>query len=436
MIQCAKRSLIHMYIMPNIETSKRILIHNMDSFWPDADGERDCRQIMTDLEKLDDEAFRAHVRDWLAKNLQALSSGFPAPVSTHDMDFRRAWEDHLCANGWSGLAWPKEYGGKAMPLSRLVIYLEEYARSGAPQGVNVIGHGILGPTLLHYGNESQKRRFLPELLANREIWCQGYSEPGSGSDLASLRTRAVRDGDHYVVTGQKIWTSYAHIANWCFVLARTDPAAPKHKGISFLLVDMASPGITIRPIKQLNGEQEFNEVFFDEVRVPVENRIGEENKGWGIAMAAASFERATYFIPRLVRMQEELFDIIRVARETRPGVGVALNNPLIRDRIEKCFLDVHVLRLFARRMLETAEGAPGPEGSYLKLYWSESHQRLLDLAMDVLGPAARLGPQDPAANDRRHWQRDYLWARAETILAGTSEIQRNIIAERVLGLPR
>ncbi|MCG5234351.1 acyl-CoA dehydrogenase family protein [Xanthobacter oligotrophicus] len=391
---------------------------------------------MQAFENLDDEAFRRLVRDWLAEELVQVSDRFPAPVSPHDMVFRRAWEDHLCAAGWSGLTWPRAYGGKALPIARMVIYLEEYARSGAPQGVNVIGHGILGPTLLHFGSEAQKQRFLPELLANREVWCQGYSEPGAGSDLAALRTRAVLKGDHYEVTGQKIWTSYAHIANWCFLLARTDPSAPKHKGISFLLVDMKTSGITVRPIRQMNGEQEFNEVFFDAVKVPVENRVGDENAGWAIAMAAASFERATYFIPRLVRMEEEFRDLLAVARARRPGVGVALDDPAIRERFAQSYLDVHVLKLFACRMLETMEGTPGPEGSYLKLFWSESHQRLLELAMDVLGPAARLGPQDPEAVDRRHWQRDYLWSCAETILAGTSEIQRNIIAERVVGLPR
>lgn len=388
------------------------------------------------FEEADDEAFRRLVREWLADNLAMVAGGFPAPVSPHDMAFRRAWEDHLCACGFSGLTWPKADGGHELPMGRMVIWLEEYARSGAPQGVNVIGHGILGPTLLHFGSAEQKARYLPGLLANREIWCQGYSEPGAGSDLAALRTQAVREGDHYVVSGQKIWTSYAHIADWCFLLARTDPSVPKHKGISFLLVDMKSPGITVRPIRQMNGEQEFNEVFFDEVKVPVANRVGEENAGWAIAMAAASFERATYFIPRLVRMEEEFRDLLQFARAPRPGAGVPLEDPEVRGRLAGAYLDVHVLKLFARRMLETAGGTPGPEGSYLKLFWSESHQRLLDIAMDVLGPSARLGPQEPAAAERRHWQRDYLWSRAETILAGTSEIQRNIIAERVLGLPR
>ncbi|MEW6256486.1 MAG: acyl-CoA dehydrogenase family protein [Pseudomonadota bacterium] len=388
------------------------------------------------FEETDDEAFRRLVRQWLADNLDLVSARFPAPVSPHDMAYRRAWEDHLCASGFSGLTWPEADGGRGLPMGRMVIWLEEYARSGAPQGVNVIGHGILGPTLLHFGSPEQKERFLPGLLANREIWCQGYSEPGAGSDLAALRTQAVRAGDRYVVSGQKIWTSYAHIADWCFVLARTDASAAKHKGISFLLVDMKSPGITVRPIRQMNGEEEFNEVFFDEVEVPVSNRVGEENAGWAIAMAAASFERATYFIPRLVRMEEEFRDLVDLARTPRPGIGVALDDPDIRGRLARSYLDVHVLKLFARRMLETMGGTPGPEGSYLKLFWSESHQRLLEIAMDILGPAARLGPQDSAAAEGRHWQRDYLWSRAETILAGTSEIQRNIIAERVLGLPR
>lgn len=381
--------------------------------------------------------FRAEVSSWLSQALTALRAEYPQTPFT-DQRLRRSFEDRLCAAGWSGLGWPTELGGRGLPINLIAIFYEEYARAGAPQGVNLIGHGILGPTLLLSGSDEQKRRFLPGIIANREIWCQGYSEPDAGSDLASLRTRAERVGDKYVVTGQKIWTSFAHIADWCFLLARTDPDAPKHKGISFLLVDMKSPGITVRPIRQMNGETEFNEVFFDGVEVPVANLVGEENRGWQVAMTAASYERATYFVPRLVRMEEEFRDLVSVAREiVRDGRPVG-DDPLMRERFARSYLDVQALKLHARRMLEAAarHEQPGPEGSFIKLLWSESHQRLLDLALAVLGPEAMLGPQEPSAPRRRHWQFDHLWTRAETILAGTSEIQRNIIGERVLQLPR
>jgi alkylation response protein AidB-like acyl-CoA dehydrogenase len=386
---------------------------------------------------MDIDAFREDVRSWLQRELARLKQEYP-DVSFTDIALRRTFEDRLSEGGWSGLGWPVEAGGRGLPIPFIAAFLEEYARAGAPKGVNIIGHGILGPTLILSGSEEQKARFLPGILSNREIWCQGYSEPDAGSDLAALRTRAVRDGDDYVVTGQKIWTSFAHIADWCFLLVRTDPAAAKHKGISFLLVDMRSPGITVRPIRQMDGGTEFNEVFFDEVRVPVANRVGAENAGWGLAMAAASFERATYFIPRLVQMEEELNDLVAVAGETIRYGRPASEDPLIRNGLARSFLDVQALKLHARAMLAAAarHEQPGPEGSFIKLLWSESHQRLLDLALAIIGPEAALGPDEPTAMRRRHWQHDHLWSRAETILAGTSEIQRNIMGERVLGLPR
>lgn len=381
----------------------------------------------------DDGAFRLALRGWLARELAAMAGASPSLAAIHGMAFRRRWEDHLCRAGWSGLAWPRAHGGKDMTLARQAVFHEEYARAGAPLPVNPIGHGILGPTLLLHGTEAQKRRFLPPLLANAEVWCQGYSEPGSGSDLASLRMRAVRAGEGYVLSGQKIWTSFANIADWAFVLARTDADLPRHRGISFFLVDMKNPGITVRPIRQITGEDDYCEVFFTEVAVPAANLVGAENDGWKIAMAAAGFERGTYFVPRLVRMQIELEDLVRLAASR----GLA-GDPLFRDRLGRAALDIHALGLHAREMLQQAiRGTPpGAEGSVVKVLWSESHQRLLDLAMDVLGPEVQFGPQEPAAPREGRWHRDYLWTRAETILAGTSEINRNIIAERGLGLPR
>jgi alkylation response protein AidB-like acyl-CoA dehydrogenase len=386
----------------------------------------------------EDERFRAEVRDWLASELP--SFGYPdvSRRRLRDPDFRRSWENHLCNNGWSGLSWPAEYGGRALPLQRQVIFWEEYALADAPMGVNLLGHGILGPTLIVHGDEAQKNRFLPKILTNEEIWCQGYSEPNAGSDLASLGTRAERRGESYVLSGQKVWTSFAQLADWCFVLARTDVAAPKHKGISFLLVDMRAPGVEVRPINQITGESEFSEVHFDGVEVPVALRVGSENDGWRIAMAAAAFERGTYFIPRQVRMLRELQSLVALARRLPRDDGAVADDPVIRDRIARLYIDVCVMRLHSYRTLTAlmTNDVPGAESSYTKLFWSETHQELMALAMDILGPHARYDWDDPQVFDEGRWQRDYLWTRAETILAGTSEIQRNVIAERSLGLPR
>jgi alkylation response protein AidB-like acyl-CoA dehydrogenase len=386
----------------------------------------------------DDETFRCGVREWLSRELRALAGERFGRAAMHEIGFRRQWEDHVCGAGWSGLGWPKQYGGKDLPLPRQAIFQEEYARVQAPLPVNMIGHGILGPTLLLHGSEEQKRRFLPPLLANRQIWCQGYSEPGAGSDLASLKTTAVPDGNGYRLNGQKIWTSFANIADWCFVLARTGAELPRHRGISFLLVDMRSPGVMVRPIRQITGEADYNEVFFDNVRVPGENLVGGLNGGWAIAMAASSFERGSYFAPRIVRMQVEIEEFVRLAARTQTHNGCAIDDAQVRDRLSRLLVDLHALRLNAQQMLSAAmKGAPaGAEGSAVKLLWSESHQRLFDLAMDVLGPLAQLGPQEMSAPREGRWQRDFLWTRAETILAGTSEIMRNIISERALGLPR
>ncbi len=400
---------------------------------------REPRQAVRDLLALpDDASFRDGVQRWLAAELRAVAGDRYGHASMHTLEFRRRWEDRLCAAGWSGQSWPRAYGGSEMPLARQALYHEAYARAGAPLPLNGVGHGILGPTLLLHGSEAQKQRFLPPLLANREIWCQGYSEPGAGSDLAALRTSAIREGGVFCVNGHKIWTSYAHLADWCFLLARTAPELAKHRGISFLLVDMRSPGVRVRPIRQITGEEDFNEVFFEDVAVPVDNLVGAENQGWAIAMAAAGFERGTYFLPRLARMQIELENLVRLARERRLGDRAAIAHPEIRDRIGRLAIDVHVLRLNSEQMMVQAMrgAAPGAEGSAVKLLWSEAHQRLLDLAMDVLGPAAQFGPQETMAPAEGRWQRDFLATRAETILAGTSEIQRTLVAERGLGLPK
>ncbi|MCD0506080.1 acyl-CoA dehydrogenase family protein, partial [Bordetella petrii] len=294
-----------------------------------------------------DEAFRAGLRDWLAGRYARFVRGWPGAADPASLDFRQAWEDALCEGGWSGLGWPRAHGGRELPLQRQAIFHEEHARCGAPLGVNLIGHGILAPTLLHFGTPAQKSRYLPGILSNREVWCQGYSEPGSGSDLASVRTRAEAAPGGYLLNGHKIWTSFADRARWCFVLARTDPDAPPHRGLSFLLVDMHDPGVRVEPIRQLTGEAEFCEVFFQDVRVPADCLLGAENQGWKIAMAAASFERGTYFIPRLVRFAQELEQVHALASRTG-----AADDASLRHRWARLAADSHVLMLKSRRALQ------------------------------------------------------------------------------------
>jgi alkylation response protein AidB-like acyl-CoA dehydrogenase len=384
------------------------------------------------------EEFRTGLREWLARELPAVAGDRLGTASLHDLQFRRAWEDHICRSGMAGLGWPHAIGGHALSLSRQGIFHEECARAGTPLAINMIGHGIVAPTLIHYGSEAQKRRFLPTILDNSEVWCQGYSEPGAGSDLAALATRGERRGDRYVVNGQKIWTSFANVADQCLLLVRTSQEGSPRKGISVLLADMRLPGITVRPIRQITGEADYNEVFFENVEVPADRLLGEENGGWQIAMAAANFERSTYFVPRIVRMQTELEGLVRLAAGTVRRGRAMIDDPTIRGAIGDLHTKLHALRLYGDSILAMAEQGvpPGVDGSSVKLLWSESHQRLFDVAMEIIGPSAALGPQERAAPAQGRWNRDFLWTRAETILAGTSEVHRNIIAERGLGLPR
>ncbi|MES2976881.1 MAG: acyl-CoA dehydrogenase family protein [Pseudomonadota bacterium] len=386
----------------------------------------------------EDEVFRTGVRAWFEEHYPRFRAQWTGPTSPSDLGWRRAWEDHVCQAGWSGLDWPVAYGGKAWPLTRQAIFHEEQARIGAPLGLNIIAHGILGPTLIHFASEAQKARYLPGILSNTEVWCQGYSEASAGSDLAALQTRAVRHANHYVLKGAKLWTSFAQVADFCFVLARTDPDAQRHRGISFFLVDMKSPGVRVEPIRQITGEDDFNEVLFDDVKLPLDALVGEENGGWRIAMAAANFERGTYFIPRQMRFARELDALAGLVREEALAGSASAHSPAVRRELVRLAADSHVLRLKSWRALTNAlRGTPpGPEGAATKLHWSEAHQRLLALSVDVLGERALAGPADGAASAASHWVRDYLWTRAETILAGTSEVQRNIIAEQLLGMPK
>lgn len=384
---------------------------------------------------------REEVRNWLRDNLPA---GWGTTVHEPDDEaaraaFRLDWEKRLYRGGWSGIAWPREYGGRGATQVEQAIFLEETARADAPDGLNIIGRNLTAHTLMEHGTEAQKQRYLPPILRGEEVWCQGFSEPNSGSDLASVRCRATRDGDVYVVNGQKIWTSFAQYAQWCFMLVRTDPNAPKHKGLSFLLVDMKTTGITIRPLVQITGETEFSEVFFDNVRVPVENIVGELNQGWRITLTTLRFERGPEdAVPRQVRFRRDFDRLIQVAQTTRRGGRLLSADPVIRQKLAASYIELELARLNALRGLSrVAKGEElGPEASFTKLYWSHMYQRLTETAMEVTGAESALATGDPDAPADGLFPLRFLQSRAMTIYSGTSEIQRNIIAERVLGLPR
>ncbi|HZP42732.1 MAG TPA: acyl-CoA dehydrogenase family protein [Candidatus Binatia bacterium] len=384
--------------------------------------------------------FQRAVHDWLVSNLPP-GWGTPAYRTPEDpaakVAFARAWQRKLHEGGWAGLAWPREYGGRgASPLEQF-LFAEEYTRVGAPPMIDIgVGPGLVGPTLIHHGTEAQKRRFLPKILTGEEVWCQGFSEPNAGSDLASCRTRAELRGDAFHVTGQKIWTSYARFADWCILVARTDAHAPKHKGLTFLLVDMKSPGITIRPLVEMTGVAWFNEVFFDDVVVPREHMVGALNDGWTIAITTLAHERAGS-APH-ARLAAELRDVLDLARRAvRDGIPVR-RDPRWRQRIAAIVVENEILRLLAYKQVSEImrTGQPGPEGSCLKLVWSELDMRMKALAIEMEGPYAALERGAARAIDGGRWQYEYLWSRAASIYAGTSEVQRNIIAQRVLGLPR
>jgi alkylation response protein AidB-like acyl-CoA dehydrogenase len=370
----------------------------------------------------DDDAFRVEARDWLAAHVP------------HATD-RRGWERTLGAAGWIGIGWGEGgYGNRVAGLTRQVVWAEEYARSGAPARSGHIGENLLAPTLLAHGTPEQKARFLPPVAAGAELWCQGYSEPGAGSDLAGIRTRAERtpDGTAYRVSGQKIWTSLAHEADWCFVLARTDPASTRHRGLSFLLVPMDQPGrIEVRPIRQMTGTSDFNEVFFDGAHARAEHVVGGEGDGWRVAMSLLGFERGVSTLAQQIGFAEELGRVVRTAVETG-----AADDPVVRDRLVTLWAELRAMRWNALRTLGGSGGPGAP--SVAKLLWAGWHQRLGELAVQVRGAAAGVGPSDwspsaPYALDET--QRLFLFSRADTIYGGSDQIQRTIIAERVLGLP-
>lgn len=385
--------------------------------------------------------FRDQLRAWLQEHLPAGwgESVFEPADEDERAQFRLDWERELYRGGWNGINWPTKYGGRGATLIEQAIFAEEMANAKAPDGLNIIGRNLVGTTLLRHGTEAQRERFLPKILSGEEVWCQGFSEPNAGSDLASVRCQAVREGDVFVVNGQKIWTSFAQYAQWCILLARTDPQAAKHQGISFLLVDMRSPGISIRPLRQISDEREFNETFFDNVRVPVANLVGELNGGWRIAMTTLAYERGPEdALARQIRFKQEMGRLLRALAEATPGGAGGIDDPVINDKLAKAIAELEIMRLNCLRSFsQSIRGKPrGPESSMLKLYWSHAAQNLYETALEALGPVAPLTRGDPLAAADGRFQLSYLQSRAFTIYSGTSEIQRNIIAERVLGLPK
>jgi len=369
----------------------------------------------------EEQAFRDELRAWIEAN-------HPGPEPEGDVagfEFRRAWQRRLHEDDWAGVSWPKEYGGRGATLVEQAIYNEELGRAQAPSTANVLGLAMGGPTVIAHGTEEQKRRYLEPILSADEIWCQGFSEPEAGSDLASLKTRAVRDGGEWVVTGQKVWTTLAHHAKWCMLVARTDADAPRHKGLTYFLMDMEQDAVHVRPLRQITGEAEFNELFIEEARIPDENIVGGEGNGWAVAITTLMHERATLAFGLQIRVKITLRELLDEARESG-----AAEDPVIRDRLAQLYIESEVLRLNALRGLSAImrTGVPGPEGSLGKWQWADVNQALTELAIELRGGRAVL--------DDDRWTYRFLRARANSIEGGTTEILKNIVAERVLGLPR
>lgn len=380
-----------------------------------------------------EEAFRAEARAWLTDRLEGPFAGVRGrggPGDEHSLfEERWEWERALGDAGWTCLSWPEEFGGRSATLLEQVIFYEEYARAGGPGRVGLIGEGLIGPTILHYGTDAQRARFLPRIASGEELWCQGYSEPNAGSDLANLSTRAVLEGDEWVIDGQKVWTSLAHFSQWCFVLCRTDRDAPRHRGISYLLVPMDQPGIEIRPIVQATGTSEFNEVFFDGARTAAENIVGEVDGGWRVAMGTLAFERGALTLGQQLTFMNEWREIIETAKR-RGNVA----DPVLRQRLMQAWIELEIMKFTALRSLSSLEeGTLTRETSISKLYWATLHRDLGNLAMDVLGPEAELA--EGAPYDLTLAQRIFLFTRSDTIYGGSNQIQRNVIGERALGLP-
>jgi alkylation response protein AidB-like acyl-CoA dehydrogenase len=379
----------------------------------------------------DPESFREQCRQWLADNVtgefaELVGRGGPGDEE-FGFDVRVAWERHLGAAGWIGLGWPAEFGGRGASVAQQVIWAEEYTRAGAPERVNHMGENLLGPTLIEFGTDAQRQRFLPPILDGTERWCQGYSEPNAGSDLAGVQTRARLEGDEWVIDGQKVWTSLAHVSHWCFVVARTEVGSQRSRGLSFLLVPMDQPGVEVRPIVQITGGGEFNETFFDDARTPADLVVGEAGNGWAIAMALLAYERGISTLAQQVGFAREFDEACALARRRQRAA-----DPVTRQRLAASYSGLQLMRWNALRSMSA--GVPGPEASISKLFWAGWHRSLGELLVDLDGPDALVTAGD--GYDLTPSQRLFLFTRADTIYGGSDEIQRNILAERVLGLPR
>jgi alkylation response protein AidB-like acyl-CoA dehydrogenase len=374
-----------------------------------------------------EQVFRDEARAWLRANRPAWAEGEEEdPRSPGWLERRRAWQRQLHEAGYIGLNWPREYGGRGSSLMEQLILNQEMIEARAPDPINVIGLGMGGPVIIHHGTEEQKRRYLDRILSAEEIWCQGFSEPNAGSDLSALQTRAVDAGDHYLVTGQKVWTTLAQVAKWCMLLARERSEPNPRDGLTYLIVDMESPGIEVRPLVQITGEAEFNEVFFYEVRVPKAQVLGEAGQGWAVAMTTLLHERGTLGMALATRAAMTARDLLDLVRKSGRG-----GERLVRQRVAQQHIEARLLQLNGHRAVTNVmrTGVPGPEGSMMKLFFSELNQRMNETAVDLMGPAGQV-------EDGGAWQYGFLRSRANTIEAGTSEVLRNILAERVLGLPR
>jgi alkylation response protein AidB-like acyl-CoA dehydrogenase len=368
-----------------------------------------------------EQAFRDELRAWLAEN----NPGPEPPGDVEAFQFRRDWQHKLHDAGYAGLSWPKEYGGRGATLIEQALFNEEMVRARAPMTANVLGLVMGGPVVIAHGTDEQKDRFLEPILTADEIWCQGFSEPESGSDLASLKTKAVKSNGEWVVTGQKVWTTYAHEAKWCMLVARTDPDAPKHQGLTYFIMDMEQDAVQVRPLRQITGEAEFNELFIEEARIPDENVVGGEGNGWMVAITTLMHERAGLGFGSAIQLKIALGELMDLARERG-----ADRDPVIRQKIAQIYTEAECLRLTASRGLtqQMKTGIPGPEGSLVKWQWSDANQAMTELAMEIMGADA------PVVDGK--WTYRFLRARANSIEGGTTEILRNIVAERVLGLPR
>jgi len=385
----------------------------------------------------EDEQFREEIAGWLADNLRGEFEAIRfrgGPGDEHMFaEERKAWERRLAEGGWTCIGWPREHGGRGASIEQQVIFHEEYARAGGPGRMGHIGEGLAGPTLIAFGSEAQRERYLPGIRSGTEFWCQGYSEPSAGSDLANVKTRARFDeaSGKWLINGQKVWTSLAHESQYCFLIARTDPDSVGHKGLGFFLLDMDQPGVVVRPIEQMTGTSEFNEVFFDDATCDADAIVGAPGEGWKVAMGLLGFERGVSTLGQQMLFQNELDEIIRIAKSNG-----AARDPALRQRIADAHVGLRIMRYSAMRMLSGGgdDGTLGREAMIYKLYWSTWHRNLGKLAMDVLGPEAEICAAAPYELSRL--QSIYLFSRADTIYGGTNQIQRNIIAERALGMPR